>query len=338
MGVSTTLTGNATFRGKRIGPWPKPVRHMQPYMRATKPPRAMGAFHPSAAVEGCPQVPLRSRLASPSSQKRSCCSNTRNPNVEIARDTANLRRPCLASLVATPADHHGCVRGCGAGRCCEQLVGRQWNAQCMDHETGRLHTRAPLGSANPAGPYTSMLPVVQHNRQRKRGVHAANLLALPSGDLLCTWFAGMEGTNGVLVAVSTLRRDQWTWAEPRVAAYAVCAPPPRSFPLHVTVDLPSSRPYDAEGRLRQNNRVVGAAAAAALAAKPSAIPRQRHHRVAVHQPASVARAALCEHRRTLHPHCVCVCTISCPAGGWAPLIVLWCSRRWRTPATGVSTS
>lgn len=57
MGVSTTLTGNATFRGKRIGPWPKPVRNMQPYMRATNPPRAMGAFYPSVAVEGCPQVP-----------------------------------------------------------------------------------------------------------------------------------------------------------------------------------------------------------------------------------------------------------------------------------------
>jgi hypothetical protein len=53
------------------------------------------------------------------------------------------------------------------------------------------------------------------------GVHGASLLALPSGDLLCAWFAGAEGTAGVLVAVSTLRRDQWTWAEPRVAAAAV---------------------------------------------------------------------------------------------------------------------
>jgi hypothetical protein len=45
-------------------------------------------------------------------------------------------------------------------------VGRPWSAQCTGHDTGRLHSRDPLDAA---GPYTSMLPLIRHSGQRKKG-------------------------------------------------------------------------------------------------------------------------------------------------------------------------
>ena len=42
---------------------------------------------------------------------------------------------------------------------------------------------------------------------------------LPEGSLLAGWFAGEEGTSGVLIATSMLRRDTWQWEAPRVAAH-----------------------------------------------------------------------------------------------------------------------
>lgn len=47
--------------------------------------------------------------------------------------------------------------------------------------------------------------------------HAANLLVLKSGDLLCFWFTGTwEGQSGVGIAVSRLRRGTRQWSEPRL--------------------------------------------------------------------------------------------------------------------------
>jgi len=45
--------------------------------------------------------------------------------------------------------------------------------------------------------------------------HAANLAALRSGDLLCTWFAGSaEGTGDVRIALSRLPRGEAQWTPP----------------------------------------------------------------------------------------------------------------------------
>ncbi|MFL7809836.1 MAG: exo-alpha-sialidase, partial [Anaerolineae bacterium] len=45
--------------------------------------------------------------------------------------------------------------------------------------------------------------------------HAANLAALPDGDLLCVWFAGTaEGTGDVRIALSRLPHGEAAWTRP----------------------------------------------------------------------------------------------------------------------------
>ena len=49
--------------------------------------------------------------------------------------------------------------------------------------------------------------------------HAANLLNLRNGDLLCTWYAGRwEGRPGVAIVVSRLAKGSSQWTKPTVAA------------------------------------------------------------------------------------------------------------------------
>lgn len=93
-----------------------------------------------------------------------------------------------------------------------------WDPTCSEHNTGVLHPRGGSGGT-PQGPYVGMLPPVVHERKRKRNAHAPSLLLLPEGSLLAAWFAGEEGTSGVLIATSFLRRDSWQWDPPRVAAH-----------------------------------------------------------------------------------------------------------------------
>lgn len=57
------------------------------------------------------------------------------------------------------------------------------------------------------GAKEAYLPIIVNSN------HAANLLALPNGDLLCFWFAGTwEGSSGVSIAMSRLNHgsNQWT--------------------------------------------------------------------------------------------------------------------------------
>ncbi len=50
--------------------------------------------------------------------------------------------------------------------------------------------------------------------------HAANLLALPSGDLLCFWYTGTgERHNGTSIAMSRLDHDSDQWTLPIIMAY-----------------------------------------------------------------------------------------------------------------------
>lgn len=50
--------------------------------------------------------------------------------------------------------------------------------------------------------------------------HAANLLALPNGDLLCFWFAGTwEGRSGVSIAMSRLDHGSDHWALPVIVSH-----------------------------------------------------------------------------------------------------------------------
>jgi len=47
--------------------------------------------------------------------------------------------------------------------------------------------------------------------------HAANLLQLKNGDLLCVWFAGSwEGNSGVGIVLSRLNRGSHTWTKPQL--------------------------------------------------------------------------------------------------------------------------
>lgn len=53
------------------------------------------------------------------------------------------------------------------------------------------------------------LPVIRKHS------HAANLLSLPNGDLLCFWFTGpREGSSGVAIAMSRLNRGSNQWTRP----------------------------------------------------------------------------------------------------------------------------
>lgn len=57
------------------------------------------------------------------------------------------------------------------------------------------------------GAQEAYLPIIENSN------HAANLLSLPNGDLLCFWFAGTwEGSSGVSIAMSRLNHgsDRWT--------------------------------------------------------------------------------------------------------------------------------
>src|SRR3954451_15799795 len=47
--------------------------------------------------------------------------------------------------------------------------------------------------------------------------HAANLLELKNGDLLCAWFSGTwEGNSDVTIVVSRLAAESTQWTEPKV--------------------------------------------------------------------------------------------------------------------------
>ena len=44
--------------------------------------------------------------------------------------------------------------------------------------------------------------------------HGANLLILPSGEIMCAWFSGNEGKNGVAIVTSRLHPGAMGWTEP----------------------------------------------------------------------------------------------------------------------------
>src|ERR1700677_1577627 len=65
----------------------------------------------------------------------------------------------------------------------------------------RGHADGRLRVAQSAGIVEAYLPVIQPSS------HAANLIVLKNGDLLCFWFTGTwEGQSGVGIAVSRLAR------------------------------------------------------------------------------------------------------------------------------------
>ncbi|PKL20209.1 MAG: glycosyl hydrolase, partial [Spirochaetae bacterium HGW-Spirochaetae-4] len=45
--------------------------------------------------------------------------------------------------------------------------------------------------------------------------HASNVLPMPNGDLLCTWFAGtQEGMSDISIYVARLKAGTQTWSTP----------------------------------------------------------------------------------------------------------------------------
>ncbi|HZC42710.1 MAG TPA: sialidase family protein [Acidobacteriaceae bacterium] len=68
---------------------------------------------------------------------------------------------------------------------------------------------SPLKGANQA-----FLPPI------RKSSHAANLLSLPSGDLLCFWFTGSEeGNSGVSIAMSRLDHGSNQWSHPVILSH-----------------------------------------------------------------------------------------------------------------------
>jgi predicted neuraminidase len=73
----------------------------------------------------------------------------------------------------------------------------------------RGHADGRLRVAQSAGIVEAYLPVIQPSS------HAANLIVLKNGDLLCFWFTGTwEGQSGVGIAVSRLARGSRRWTRP----------------------------------------------------------------------------------------------------------------------------
>ena len=49
--------------------------------------------------------------------------------------------------------------------------------------------------------------------------HAADLLELPNGDILCCWFAGSdEGNADISIAVSRLKAEESQWSIPVIVS------------------------------------------------------------------------------------------------------------------------
>jgi hypothetical protein len=51
--------------------------------------------------------------------------------------------------------------------------------------------------------------------------HGANLLVLPSGELMCAWFTGNEGKNGVGIVLSRLHPGAGQWTEPQLVDFGL---------------------------------------------------------------------------------------------------------------------
>lgn len=74
-------------------------------------------------------------------------------------------------------------------------------------EDGRLYKNRNLDTIE------SLLP------NPHTSVHAADLLELPNGDLLCCWFAGSdEGNADISIAVSRLKKGENQWSEPVIVS------------------------------------------------------------------------------------------------------------------------
>ncbi len=64
------------------------------------------------------------------------------------------------------------------------------------------------------GAREAYLPII------RKESHAANLLAMPNGDLLCFWFTGTEeGNSGVSIAMSRLDHNSNSWSLPVIISY-----------------------------------------------------------------------------------------------------------------------
>lgn len=74
-------------------------------------------------------------------------------------------------------------------------------------QDGKLYMNRKLGTIE------ALLPNPQNS------IHAADLLELPNGDLLCCWFAGSdEGNADISIAVSRLKKEESQWSEPVIVS------------------------------------------------------------------------------------------------------------------------
>lgn len=78
-----------------------------------------------------------------------------------------------------------------------------------DSETVYQMADGVVRASQSPGAQEAYLPIIENSN------HAANLLALPNGDLLCFWFAGTwEGKSGVSIAMSRLDHGSDRWSLP----------------------------------------------------------------------------------------------------------------------------
>ena len=57
------------------------------------------------------------------------------------------------------------------------------------------------------GPYAAVMPPASGTIGGSNEAHGSNLIELPTGDILLTWFSGVEGSSGVGIVVARLNRD-----------------------------------------------------------------------------------------------------------------------------------
>ncbi|KAK3240557.1 hypothetical protein CYMTET_49610 [Cymbomonas tetramitiformis] len=83
-------------------------------------------------------------------------------------------------------------------------------AKCMDAADGKLYAQGLSGST---GPYSALMQDVVTGRESSN--HGSNLLEIPNGTLLLTWFSGpFEGESGVAIVLSRLDPGSQRWTRP----------------------------------------------------------------------------------------------------------------------------
>eukprot|EP00899_Mesostigma_viride_P015828 jgi/Mesvir1/24246/Mv10950-RA.1 len=119
-------------------------------------------------------------------------------SLQAGASSVSRYHPAHVSDFSSSADVFPAVSGC---------AGQEHHHVC--EFDGRLRSVGRSGGA----PFVAMM-----KQLRPTDSHASNLLMLPTGDLLCAWFNGVEGGDEVDIVVSQLQHGSSEWGLPVVAS------------------------------------------------------------------------------------------------------------------------